>query len=135
MGHRISADRLRLAIFIGLTLLVSYTTIGTHPRASQAQASRTPTDYGDLSESIPQSDEHAPGTLYQDGPGETSFEQLPPESQQGLSAADEWVQFNHAHQIHQSYSIYTHTMMERAKLQAAEYQSGTNGLSEMGVTP
>ena len=76
-----------------------------------------------------------PGTRYQDGPGQIPFEQLSPHVRGGVMQADEWVQVHHGDAVHRAWSAYTRARAAEARIAKAAYQSGTNGLEELGVEP
>jgi hypothetical protein len=101
--------------------------------AAQTSPSEPPQDPQPVP--APQPEEHAPGTPYQDGPGEIRFEELAPPSQEGVSAVDEWVQLQHGYEVHQAYSAHTRRMAQHADVQTAAYQSGTKGLDEVEIEP
>jgi hypothetical protein len=129
-----SARKWSMAWRSGLALLVAAFVFDAKLTVTETTAQASQPNSDDVAHGLVQlAEEHVPGRLYQDGPGQISFDELPLASQEGVSAADEWVQLHHGYQVQQAYSNHTRAMAAHAKIQKAAYQSGTNGLADVGI--
>src|SRR5690349_15511758 len=99
-----------------------------------APPSEPPPEPGPVIEPIAESDVHVPGTSYADGPGEIPFDELSPADQQGVTRMGEWAETQSGPDVSAAWSSsVTSPSVNAAKVRQAEYASGTNGLSEVGV--
>jgi hypothetical protein len=77
-------------------------------------------------------EQHTPNTLYGQDDA-IPLEDLPPDEQEGVLLAGERSQYPAS--VTAAYSAYAHKAAEDAAVQRAAYQSGTQGLDEVGVQP